>query len=183
VILIEADLRRPRIAETLGLTPKYGTEDVMISGVEFEDALVTTRFGGMPVRVLAVRNPGVDVASRLSLVVAQYLVRKAKSIADYVVIDSPPLIAVGDALPLALVADEILIVAQLGVSRLGKLAELYDLLVDQGTQPTGMILIGQAPTRLDAYDYYVPKEQAGSRPPRNGDRTGRESGAKTPPSR
>jgi polysaccharide biosynthesis transport protein len=179
VILIEADLRRPRIAETLGLTPAYGTEDVMISGVELEDALVTRRFGSMPVRVLAVRNPGIDVANRLSFGVAQHLVRKAKAIADYVVIDSPPLIAVGDALPLALVADEILIVAQFGVSKLGKLAELHDLLVDHGSQPTGMILIGQSPSRLDAYDYYAPNV-AGQRPRRNGDRSGRPSGAKTP---
>ena len=86
--------------------------------MELAEALTTAKFDGWPLQVLAVGQPGTALADRLSPAVAKQLVEQALELAEYVVIDSPPLTDVSDALPLAAVADEVLIVARLGESKL-----------------------------------------------------------------
>jgi succinoglycan biosynthesis transport protein ExoP len=118
VILIEADLRRPTFAQLLGLDFQYGTEAVLIGEVELEEALVPVRLEGTSLRVLAAQFAGSSMADRLSSAIAAKLVEDAKALADYVVIDSPPLTAVIDALPLAQFTDEVVIVARMGQSKI-----------------------------------------------------------------
>jgi Mrp family chromosome partitioning ATPase len=151
VILLEADLRRPTIAQTLNLYVEYGTEDVIVGRVKLADALTVAEIDGRVLRVLAVRRPGATHADRLSPSVARRLISDALAQADFVVIDSPPLTDVSDALPLANLADEVLIVARMGVSKLSKLARLHDMLVSQGTMPTGLVLVGESGPRAGYY--------------------------------
>jgi receptor protein-tyrosine kinase len=151
VILIEADLRRPTIAQTLALPIQYGTEDVILGRVDLAEALSTAEFDGLALHVLAVRRAGAAPADRLSTSVARRLIGDALEQADFVVIDSPPLTDVSDALPLANLADEVLIVARMGVSKLSKLARLHDMLVSQGTYPTGLVLVGESGPRSGYY--------------------------------
>jgi receptor protein-tyrosine kinase len=169
VILIEADLRRPTIAQTLDLELEYGTEDVILGRVELPEALTVAEFDGWALRVLAVRRPGAGHADRLSPSVARRLITEARSMADFVVIDSPPLTDVSDALPLANLADEVLIVARMGVSKLGKLARLHDMLVSQGTRPSGLVLVGETGPRTGYY-YSAAVENGEVTPMRRGDR-------------
>jgi capsular exopolysaccharide synthesis family protein len=153
VILIEADLRRPTVGAALGLRPVYGTEQVLIGEVPLEQALLQVRIDGTPLRVLASARSGVELADRLSFAVARRLIQEAKSKADFVVIDSPPVTTVIDALPLAQFADEIIVVTRIGVSRLNKLVELDELFQAHGTYATGIVLVG-ADQRRDGYEYY-----------------------------
>jgi tyrosine-protein kinase len=151
VILLEADLRRPTIAHTLNLYVEYGTEDVIAGRVKLANALTVAEFDGWALRVLAVRRPGAGHADRLTPSVARRLISDALSQADFVVIDSPPLTDVSDALPLAHLADEVLIVARMGVSKLSKLARLHDMLVSHGTTPSGLVLVGESGPRAGYY--------------------------------
>jgi Mrp family chromosome partitioning ATPase len=163
VILIEADVRRPTIAATLGLKPRFGTEHVLTGEAELDEALTVATFEGVPVGVLAVRQPRIELADRLSLEVAQRMIEDATKLVNFVVIDSPPLTAVIDALPLAQTANEVLIVARIGTSKLNKLDELRNLLVEQGTYPSGVILIGDS-TGRDAGYYPTGSSAAGPLP-------------------
>ena len=156
VILIEADVRRPTIAATLGLKPRFGTEHVLTGATALDKALSVATFDGVSVGVLAVRHAQIELADRLSLSVAQRMIEDATKLANYVVIDSPPLTAVIDALPLAQTANEVLVVARIGISKLNKLNELRNLLVEQGSYPSGVILIGDSsPRDTDYYAQYV----------------------------
>ena len=58
------------------------------------------------------------------------LSRGAAQLADYVVVDSPPLLGVIDALEFARVADKVLIVAQLGRTDMRQLHALGTLLAE-----------------------------------------------------
>jgi Mrp family chromosome partitioning ATPase len=107
--------------------------------------------GGAPLRVLAVKSPDVAVADRLSYAIAEDLLKSAKEDAEFVVIDSPPITAVIDALPLARLADDVLVVSRLGVSKLGVLSELRDILTEYGSYPTGMVLVGDTPGQAGYY--------------------------------
>jgi polysaccharide biosynthesis transport protein len=152
VILLEADLRRPKIAATLGLTCTWGIENVLADEVDVEQALTPAEFDNASAEVIAVNHPGVHHANLLSFQAARRLINEALELADFVVIDSPPLTAVVDALPLAQLVDEVLVVARLGTSRVGKLTELHDLLLEEGSYPTGIVLIGDSAERR--YYYY-----------------------------
>ncbi len=169
VILLEADLRRPTIAQTLNLEVEYGTEDVIVGRVGLAEALTVAEFDGWELRVLAVGRPSAGHADRLSPSVAKRLITDARSLADFVVIDSPPLTDVSDALPLANLADEVLIVARMGVSKLSKLARLHDMLVSQGTRPSGLVLVGETGPRTGYY-YSAAVENGEVTPMRRGDR-------------
>jgi succinoglycan biosynthesis transport protein ExoP len=159
VILIEADLRRPMIAATLGVQSNYGTEHVLDGQVQLADALTTTTLEGASLGVLTVHQAGVQTVDRMSFGVARRLIRDARRLADFVVIDSPPLTTVIDALPLAQLADEVLVVVRLNVSRMNKLNELRELLASQPTKG-GIVLIGGSPRRSSPYYYAHTSEAA-----------------------
>jgi capsular exopolysaccharide synthesis family protein len=161
-ILIEADLRRPTIGTTLRLRPEYGTEHVLSGEVELADALTEANFDGVPLRVLAVHRAGLQLVDLLSFGVAQRLIKDAMALADFVVIDAPPLTTVIDALPLAQLADEVVVVARLGVSKLKNLGELHNMVISQGSHASGIVLIGQSPMRRVPY-YYRQPDQADQR--------------------
>jgi Mrp family chromosome partitioning ATPase len=101
------------------------------------------------------------------------MIADAKELADFVIIDSPPLTSVVDALPLAQFADEVLVVARLGRSRLGKLVDLDELLDQQGATISGLVLVGEAPTRGSTY-YYAGEDGAAPRDRSRGSRPGSE---------
>ncbi len=158
VILIEADLRRPTIASTLGVENFLGTEQVLAGEVELSEALRDAKFGSGEFRLLAA-HPNGSSAELLSFASAQRLVDEAKQLAEFVVIDSPPLTAVIDALPFALIADHLVVVARVGHSRMNKLSDLFELLARQDRLPSGVVLVGSSEKLADAYSYYIDEPQ------------------------
>jgi capsular exopolysaccharide synthesis family protein len=142
LILIEADFRRPTFATAFKMKPFHGIEQVLVDDVDLADALVPVTFNDTTISVLAAHGSGAEFADRLSFAAVRRLVHDATALADYVVIDSPPLTAVIDALPFAQVADEVLVVARLDHSPLNKLADLEELLRENGVSASGLVLLG-----------------------------------------
>jgi capsular exopolysaccharide synthesis family protein len=161
-ILIEADLRRPAIGSTLGISVERGVVSALLENASLEESLSTASPFGPHLQLLLADYEGGWISELFSLDAAQRLVEEAKSLADFVVIDSPPLTAVVDTLPLARQADDVVIVSRLGLTRLDKLHELAELLAANGITPRGFALIGTShPER--SYSYY-----AGAEPPGTG---------------
>jgi Mrp family chromosome partitioning ATPase len=104
------------------------------------------------------------MADRLFLPSTHRIVAEAKRLADYVIIDSPPLSEVIDALPLAQRADAVLVVVRLGETQLTKLAHLGELLSRHAIRPVGFAVVGAKPTG-EGYYYAAP-------PPPKGDKRG-----------
>lgn len=156
VILIEADLRNPTLATSLKLGSFGGIERVLTDEVPLHEALTEVQLDGAPMRILAAhRHPG-GAVDRLSVPAARQLVQAAKELADFVVIDAPPLTEVVDALPMAQVVDQVVIVARFGVTRLGKLSDVCELLADQGVTPAGLLLTGVTDASPSSY-YLLPQ--------------------------
>lgn len=155
VILIEADLRRPLMGATLGLTPdRGGVVSVLIEQTRLEDALVTTPTFGNHLRVLLAEYEGGWIAELFSIPAAMKMIDDAEAMADYVVIDSPPLNEVVDSMPLARRANEVLIVVRLGESYLKKIEQLGELLAENGVTPAGFAVIGTPRPSRSGYHYY-----------------------------
>lgn len=164
VILIEADLRRPSIGRTLGVEGESDLMAVVLEEARLEDALVQIEGYGPNFEVLLAKDPGeagTPNADGLFLPTAQALIGHAKSLADYVVIDSPPLTEVIDGLALAERADEVLLVVRLGRSLQSRVMHLAELLAQHGIEPVGLAVVG-VPASDTASDYYV----STARPPR-----------------
>ncbi len=152
VVLIEADVRRPTLAATLGATPLYGIASVMEGTRAVSDSLTTVEDFGPNLRFLLAERPVPSFADRLGPVVARRLLTEAEAIADVVVVDSPPLTEVIDALPLAQEVDAVLIVVRLGLSRLKRLEELGEILSQGGAHPIGIAEVG---TEQAESSYYL----------------------------
>jgi len=153
VVLIEADLRRPKIGKALGITATRGIASVLIDGLPLNEALMTSEAYGDNLKLLLVDRAGEWMADQFSLPAAQNLVDEAKESADFVVIDSPPLAEVIDALPLVQMTDEVVIVTRLGRTHLNKLTRLGEILAQYGVRPAGFAVVGVSPTT--EYGYYT----------------------------
>lgn len=156
VIFIESDLRRPSIGKALGLDPEKGVVSVLVEESQLEDALVTTQAFGPNLRLLLADHSGPGVPELLSLRAAEVLLTRAELLADYVIIDSPPLTDVIDALPLARRAEALLIVVRLGKSRLPRIKRLAELLESNDIRPVGAAILGvPRESRRSGYYYYT----------------------------
>ncbi|MEX2108302.1 MAG: AAA family ATPase [Solirubrobacterales bacterium] len=162
VVLIESDLRKPVLSQALQVTPPYGgVVGVLLENVGLTHALTQTEPYGTNLQLLLSDHEGGWFTDLLSLRSAQRMVEEARQIADYVVIDSPPLNEVVDALDLARLADSVLIVVKLGQTRLDKLSQLGELLAENDIRPTGFAVVGVPRPRRSEYQYYRDSDGAG----------------------
>jgi len=155
VILIEADLRRPAISRALSVEPRRGVVGVLIESVSLEDALIDGDAFGLPnLKLLLAENEGGWISELFSLPTAIDMLQRAKELAEYVIIDSPPLTDVVDALPLARNVDDVLLVVRPGTTRLSKLGQLGELLAENGIRPMGFAVVGTPPPGRGDSTYY-----------------------------
>jgi receptor protein-tyrosine kinase len=169
VILIEADLRRPGIGAALGLQSKYGVASVLVESVALQEALVTTPTFGSNLGILLADYEGGWISDLFALPAARELIAEARRLADFVIVDSPPLTDVIDALPLVDYVDDVVLVAGVGRTNLAKLSQLGELLAEHGIRPAGFAVVGTPrPSRSD-YHYYA-GHQPRPAPPRQRER-------------
>lgn len=169
VILIDSDLRRPAVGVALDTEADTGVVSVLIEKAELEEALVTAPVHGGSLRLLLADYGGPGIAAELfSLPAARQMVDDARSLADYVIIDSPPLTEVIDALPLATRADDVLIVVRIDKTNLVRLKQLGDLLASNDITPAGFALVGAPRTGGEGesgYYYLTPGGNGARRRP------------------
>jgi capsular exopolysaccharide synthesis family protein len=156
VILIESDLRRPVLAKVVDARPEHGgVVSVLIENTTLAESLIPSPTYGPNLRLLLSDYEGGWIAELFSIPTAERMIQDARRMADIVIIDSAPLNEVVDALPLALQADEVLMVVRLGVTRLDKLSQLAELLGENGVRPVGFAVVGTPRPKRSEYHYYA----------------------------
>ena len=139
VALVDGDLRKPRLADTLGLSSKVGLTNVLTRGMPLDAAL--QRWGeGLTLSLLA-SGPLPDNPSELlgSPEFASVLGELERAY-DIVIIDSPALLLVTDAAILAQVASRVLLVTRQNSTRADQLRSAVDDLRVIDTQILGVVL-------------------------------------------
>ena len=110
-VLIDADLRRPRVQLMLGEPIAPGLIDYLQRGVGFEQVIRHARSAGEPDVILGARRPQAPVSVLAQDGMAQLLARLRGS-HDLILIDTAPLAAVADARMLARFADSVLMLVR-----------------------------------------------------------------------
>ncbi len=162
VLLLEADLRRPTVAQQLGIPSGRGVSDVLIGALPMSEATRTIeleapsgdRPDGHAFDVLVAGatlppNPGELIESHAM----EALLEQAKASYDLIVIDTPPLTAVSDAFPLLKKVDGVVIVGRVGRNRRDVAERLHETLTGAGAPLLGVIANGFKAGRLGAYGY------------------------------
>lgn len=157
VICVDADMRTPRLHRSLGVeneTP--GLAGVLEDGLDAErvllkvDVVEPATNGAGPaeaagrLEVLPAGNSGTPRVGVLTPEVLGALIEKLSQRADYVVFDSPPLLA-ADALPLAIRSDNVLVVARSGRTTKDQAESVVSTLQELGVERIGVVLTDARP--------------------------------------
>lgn len=126
VVLIDADLRRPMVAEYLGLERSAGLTTVLVGEADVDDML--QQWGRDNLFVLTSGRIPPNPSELLGSAAMEALLHRLEDQFDAVVIDSPPLIPVTDAAVLAQkVAGVILVVDSQRTKQASMLKSLHSL--------------------------------------------------------
>jgi tyrosine-protein kinase len=162
VILVEADMHRPSLGDAVGMRPQQGLFSVMMGEADIEDALVTVDGLSSNLHLLLVEASAPQLPDGPPGAPGR-LVERAKEIADYVIVDAPPVTEVSDAMPLSDHVDSVLIVARLGHSRTDQLVNLGEILMRHGVRPAGLVIVGSDVGRGTGYYSYASPKTRGIR--------------------
>lgn len=139
VLLLEADLRRPRIQDLLGMEPTVGLTTVLVGCAALSHAIQEYD----PVPNLAVVTSGAIPPNPAELLQSQAmsdLLDQFRADYDVVLVDAPPLLPVTDAAILAAVSDGALIVARHGKTSREQLRQSMQRLEAVGGRALGVVL-------------------------------------------
>lgn len=169
VLAVEADLRRPTFTDYFSIQFPHGLSGVLIGATPFDDVVtrVHTSYAlAAPTEegdeawttapFIEVVPAGVIPPNPTELLAGNALpqvLRQAQSHADIVLVDSAPLVPVGDAIPIANAVDGVLLVVKLGESSRDDLRRALKLLGTLRSKVLG-IVITNADRPADKYDYY-----------------------------
>jgi len=114
-LLIDGDLRRGRLHQSLGLPQATGLSDLITGQRTLSDVLLTTRMQNLSLLPCGPRiQNGAELLLRYAL---DDLFRELYSHFDYIILDTPPVLAATDAITLAAKADWTMFVVRLGYSQ------------------------------------------------------------------
>lgn len=180
VVLVDLDLRRPRLHMFFHLSQGTGLSDALLGRVEVEDALVDVpvvpssfdQSGshlGAPAGSLEVLGTGSLPPDPGELVTSPTLgkiLRHLKERSDLVILDSPPILHVGDAIALSRMVDGVLVVCNFDSIRRGTADELRRQLDATRAHQLGYALTAASLANGYAYNYgyeLAPSESASGR--------------------
>jgi polysaccharide biosynthesis transport protein len=114
-LLIDADMRRASLGRLLDIPVGTGLGDVLAGDVELDDALITVQAGGF--HFLSAGTPGRDPSRVLKSSRLSELIGRLRQTYDLVIIDTPPVLPVADALIMGRWADGAVMAARFDASR------------------------------------------------------------------
>jgi capsular exopolysaccharide synthesis family protein len=152
VLLVEADLRRPRIAEYLGIEGAVGLTSVLIGKARLTDAVQTWGKDGQ----LYVLPSGPTPPNPSELLGSQgmaELIRELELTYDLVLIDAPPLLPVTDAAVISTAVSGALMVVRHGHTKREQLARAVQSLRSVDAAVYGVVLTMTPSKGPDSYYY------------------------------
>ena len=151
VLVVDCDMRKPRIHKMLQLQKGEGLSTLLASGGDPDKFIYRT-----PVRGLSVLPCGYVPPNPSELVSSGSMKESLRSLSerfDYVIIDAPPMISVSDPIILSTLVDGVILVVKSGESKGESVRRASQDLSSVGARVLGVAL-NNLNIRKDGYDYY-----------------------------
>lgn len=148
-LLLEVDLRQPTASLLARRAyPSHGTAAVLEGRASLEAAIVRDESTGLEM-LLAEQNATIALDRLTAKMVRDFLAQIGAKY-DAIVMDSPPLGVVSDALALAPLADQTILVAKDGDSSLAELSHGVRMLREGGANIAGLVLTSVDPQNVSS---------------------------------
>ena len=160
VVIIDADMRRPRLRSIFGLSDRAGLSSIMSS--ELSEAEVLALVSQAPVAGLHVLTAGPIPPNPAELLGSEQMRRLMiilQSKFNHVVVDSPPVSSFTDGVLISSMVDGVLLVVHGGKSSRHVVKRSRQLLQDVGAKIFGVVLNN---VNLQSHDYYYYQRYYGS---------------------
>jgi len=174
VLLVDADLRSPSVAQYLGLSNVRGMSDVLANRAGWVEVAQTVELRRLVPDSYRINENGREYRGHSTflcitsgavppnpseLLEAADLGRilaEMRTVCDVVILDSPPLLVASDAILISGIVDAALLVTRLGVVSREQLDESKSLLGMARANLVGVVVVGSK-TRSRYYSYYYHK--------------------------
>ena len=152
VILVSADLRKPRLHRFFGISNDIGLSTVLSGQGKPWEALQDPRIENL--RVMVSGPVPARPAQLLQSEQMGELLTELQEVADFVIIDSPPVLLVADSLALTPFVDGVLFVADSENTSRGAVGQAREQLDQVAANVIGAVFNNYDPARASAYGYY-----------------------------
>ncbi|MBV9000539.1 MAG: polysaccharide biosynthesis tyrosine autokinase [Solirubrobacterales bacterium] len=167
VVLVSADLRKPRLHQFFGLSNEYGLVDVVRGERALFEALKPTRVDGL--YLLPCGPPPAYPAELLESAEVSEILRLLRAAFDYVVLDAAPAFVVADSFTLASQVDGVFVVAHAQHTNRSSIGHARDQLEQAGIRIVGTVMNSFDPGRAgDSYYHKSYYSHYGQGPGSNG---------------
>jgi succinoglycan biosynthesis transport protein ExoP len=149
VLLVDTDLRRPSVHRAMQLSANTGLGALLRKSAPFDELVV----GCPDVPNLYVLPAGpINLAEDTELLVSGFkdLVNGWRKQFDHIIIDTPPVLAMTDAVRMSVEADSVILVIRAGQIAKKEFLRAQDLLLKVNARLTGFVLNG---TELDSSEF------------------------------
>ena len=151
VIVVDADFRRPAFHPAADASANQGLSDVLRGSTAVKDALIPWVNGN--VRLLPSGNPPPNPTELLGSKKVEDVLAELANLADYVIIDSPPLM-LPDSFILSSKVDGVISVIQLGRTQKKLIQEAKKQFIQSGSRFLGGVINRVHPGGNYYYHYY-----------------------------
>ena len=152
VLLIDGDLRRPSLHRRIGDGNETGLTRVLSGDATLADAVKTTAVPGLS--LLASGPPTADPARLVESLRLRQLLLDIEGRCDVAIVDTPPVLAVNDALVIARAVDGLVLIVESGKTSRRQLAEVVARLASAAIAPLGVVL-NKVPLQALGYRPYL----------------------------
>ena len=159
-VLIQSDFRRPNTGRFFAVTQHFGLSDVLAGTLDVGAALMRPK-GQQNLWVLSAGGMPPNPSELLSSTTMERLIDGLAEWADWIIVDTPPLLAVADAAAAARWADGVLLVTVVGSTTRDMAKQSQEILRRVGARLVGVVVWGLkegVASHSSYHSYYSPSQ-------------------------
>ncbi len=138
VLLIDCDLRLPKIHTLFGVTSKRGLTDILTGELKVEEAIQDSSYPRLQILASGPLPP--NSTELLGSQRMLDLIEQLKEKFEFIILDSPALLSVADSAVLAPAADNIIVVVAQGLTKRGDVQAVYQQLQNMKVKSMGVVI-------------------------------------------
>lgn len=152
VLLVDADMRKPTVHKTFGLTNEVGLSKVLSSNNSVLEMAQPSMVDNLSILTSGPKPP--NPSELLGSTRMNQVIEEARHLYDVIIFDMPPVVTVTDAQIMASKADGTLLVVRENVTRKDALTKAKDLLEMVQARVLGVVYNGTKDVKDQSYYYY-----------------------------